>query len=31
MAVEDTGVMANPKDSSSTDLRNLFLEAYGVE
>jgi alcohol dehydrogenase class IV len=28
MASESTGMVTNPKDSNSTDLRNLFIEAY---
>jgi len=27
-AAESTGMVTNPKDSNSTDLRNLFIEAY---
>lgn len=30
-ASESTGMVTNPKDSSSTDLRNLFVEAYGAD
>lgn len=30
-ASESTGMVTNPKDSGSTDLRNLFIEAYGVD
>ena len=30
-ASESTGMVTNPKDSGSTDLRNLLVEAYGVD
>jgi len=30
-ASESTGMVTNPKDSGSTDLRNLLLEAYGAD
>ncbi len=29
LASESTGMVTNPKDSNSTDLRNLFMKAYG--
>ena len=30
LASESTGMVTNPKDAGSTDLRNLFIKAYGV-
>ena len=30
VALESTGMVTNPKDSGSADLRNLFIKAYGA-